>query len=107
MLRSNVQVVVYRWQCPPKSSAQVAVPVVLVSAKGQCTGGSVQMAVSANGQCTDGSVQGAVHRWQWQCQPRGSVHVAVSANWQCTGGRVSQGAVYKWQCIGGSVNQSA
>jgi hypothetical protein len=65
-----------------------------MSAKGQCTGGSVQIVVSAK--CTGGSVQVAV-------SPRESVQVAVSAKWQCTHGNVSPGAVYKGQCSSGSV----
>jgi len=77
-----------------------------VSAKGQCTGGSeqvavyrcqpsvsVQVAVSSKWQCIGGSgsvSQEAVYMWQWQSQPKGSVQVAVavSAKWQCTGGSV-------------------
>jgi hypothetical protein len=46
-----------RSQCQSSDSVQVA---VVVSAKGQCIAGIVQVAVLAKGQCTDGSVQVAV-----------------------------------------------
>jgi hypothetical protein len=72
----DVLVAVYRWQCQPRGSVQVAAS---ESAKGQCTGGSVQV---------------AVYRWQprdsvqvsSKCQCHPSVSVQVLAKEQCTGG---------------------
>jgi hypothetical protein len=109
----------YRWQShsQPRGSAQVAVS---QSAKGQCTGGSVQVAESTKGHCTGGSHvsesakcqcrgvrQGAVYKWH----SKGGVQVteSQSAKGQCTGGSVtvSQGAVHRWQCTSSRVNQGA
>jgi hypothetical protein len=108
---------VYGWQSHPIGNVHVA-----VSARGQCTSGSLSQ-LAFYSQSSGGSVQVAVYKWQ--CQPRGSALVVVSVSakgqctggsvgvshgarvfrWQCTGGNVSQVAVYRWQCTRGSVSQ--
>jgi predicted aconitase with swiveling domain len=100
---------------PARGSAQV---VLSRSAKGQYTGGNVQVAESTKGQCTGvshvsesakcqcrGVRQGAVYRWH----SRDSVQVAESqsAEGQCTGGSVQVVESTKGQCTGGSVQVSA